>query len=129
MRVQRGQRNIDVRVRSSRRWSGTIGTRQSQRALLKIFEKANEIHVADRDRLIKELKEGAKLRLGLQHIPDRSLGLHLEPKSRLRMPLRARAEGPGAHQPTKLRRVGQLVVGDIYLRWVRVGDSPVSTRL
>jgi len=28
--------------------------------LLKIFEKAHEIHVADRDRLIKELKEGAK---------------------------------------------------------------------
>ena len=28
--------------------------------LLILFEKANEIHVADRDRLIKELKEGAK---------------------------------------------------------------------
>ena len=30
------------------------------KALLKVFVKANEIHVADRDRLIKELGEVAK---------------------------------------------------------------------
>ena len=43
------------------RWSGTIGDTTIAKALLKIFEKANAIHVADRDRLIKELKEAPKL--------------------------------------------------------------------
>jgi hypothetical protein len=60
MRVQRGQRNIDrqgevVSALERDNWDTTIA-----KALLKIFEKANEIHVADRDRIIKELKEGAK---------------------------------------------------------------------
>jgi hypothetical protein len=55
MRVQRGQRNIDhqCEVISALERDGQDAT--IAKALLKIFEKANEIHVADRDRLIKEL--------------------------------------------------------------------------
>jgi hypothetical protein len=57
MRVQRGQRNIDHQreVISALERDGQDAT--IAKALLKIFEKANEIHVADRDRLIKELAD------------------------------------------------------------------------
>jgi hypothetical protein len=57
MRVQRGQRNIDHQreVISALELDGQDAT--IAKALLKIFEKANEIHVADRDRLIKELAD------------------------------------------------------------------------
>ena len=60
LRVQRAQRNID------RQGEVVLALERDNRdttiakALLKIFEKAHDIHVADRDRLIKELKEGAK---------------------------------------------------------------------
>jgi hypothetical protein len=57
LRVQRGQRNIDrqrevVSALERGDQDATIA-----KALLKIFEKANEIHVADRDRLINELAD------------------------------------------------------------------------
>ena len=57
LRAQRGQRNIDrqrevVSALERGDQDATIA-----KALLKIFEKANEIHVADRDRLIKELAD------------------------------------------------------------------------
>ena len=60
LRVRRGQRNADrqreaVSFLECANHDATIAKR-----LLILFEKANEIHVADRDRLIKELKEGAK---------------------------------------------------------------------
>jgi hypothetical protein len=53
MRVQRGQRNID-----RQREAISAPERDGQdatiaKAVLKIFEKANEIHVANRDRLIE----------------------------------------------------------------------------
>jgi hypothetical protein len=44
-----------VNARPSRIWSGNDQDATIAKVLLKIFEKANEIHVADRDRLIKEL--------------------------------------------------------------------------
>ena len=60
LRVRRGQRNADrqreaVSFLECANHDATIAKR-----LLILFEKANKIHVADRDRLIKELKEGAK---------------------------------------------------------------------
>ena len=60
LRVQRGRRNIDrqgevVSALERDNRDATIA-----KALLKIFEKALAIHVADRDRLIKELEEGAE---------------------------------------------------------------------
>src|SRR5260370_39905440 len=58
--------------------------------------------------------------LGLQRIRCQLLSYLAEPKSRLREPLTARAEGPAAHQGTQLRRVGCLLVGDIYLLRIRV---------
>jgi hypothetical protein len=55
LRAQRGQRNIDRQreVVSALERDGKDAT--IAKALLKIFEKANEIHVADRDRLTKRL--------------------------------------------------------------------------
>jgi hypothetical protein len=67
--------------------------------------------------------------LGLQRIHDRSLGFLVEPNGGLREPLKARAEGLGAHQGTQLRRVGCCLVGDIYLLRICVRHSPISTGL
>jgi hypothetical protein len=55
MRVQRGQRNIDHQREVISALERVDQDATIAKALLKIFEKANEIHVADRDRLIKEL--------------------------------------------------------------------------
>jgi hypothetical protein len=60
LRVQRAQLRLDrqreaVAVLERVDRNGTMAKR-----LLKTLEKALAIHVADRDRLIKELKEGAK---------------------------------------------------------------------
>ena len=57
LRVQRAQRNIDrqgevVSALERDNRDATIAN-----ALLKIFEKANAIHVADRDRLAKRLAD------------------------------------------------------------------------
>jgi len=60
LRVQRGQRNIDRQAEVISALERDNQDTTIAKALLKIFGKANEIHVADRDRLIKELKEGAK---------------------------------------------------------------------
>jgi hypothetical protein len=67
--------------------------------------------------------------LGLQRIRDQLLSYLVEPKSRLREPLKAGAEGLGAYQGTQLRRIGGVLVGDIYLARFRVSDSPIPTRL
>ncbi len=67
--------------------------------------------------------------LGLQRIRDQLLSYLVEPKSRLREPLKAGAEGLGAYQGTQLRRIGGVLVGDIYLARFRVSDSPITTRL
>ena len=60
LRVQRGQRNIDRQRETVSALERADQDATIARALLKIFEKANEIHVGDRDRLIKELGEVAK---------------------------------------------------------------------
>jgi hypothetical protein len=45
------------------------------------------------------------------------------------VPLKARAEGLGAHQRTQLRRIGCSLVGDINLLRIRVRESPIPERL
>ena len=68
-------------------------------------------------------------RLGLHRILDRSFGFPLQPKSRLGQPLKATAEGLGAHQRTKSFHVESILIRDIYLPDIRVRDSPIPTRL
>jgi hypothetical protein len=51
--VQRGQRNIDRQREAISALERDGKDATIAKALLKIFEKANEIHVADRDRLIE----------------------------------------------------------------------------
>ena len=58
--VQRGQRNADRQREAVAALERAEQDATTAKRLLKIMEMANEIHVADRDRLIKELKEGAK---------------------------------------------------------------------
>ena len=58
--VQRGQRNADRQREAVAALERGQQDATTAKRLLKIMEMANEIHVADRDRLIKELKEGAK---------------------------------------------------------------------
>ena len=53
MRVQRGQRNIDRQREAISALERDCQDATIAKALLKIFEKANEIHVANRDRLIE----------------------------------------------------------------------------
>jgi hypothetical protein len=60
LRVQRGQRNIDRQGEIVSALERDNRDTTIAKALLKIFEKANEIHVADRNRLMKELREGAE---------------------------------------------------------------------
>jgi hypothetical protein len=57
LRVQRGQRNIDRQREVVSALERGDQDATISKALLKIFEKANEIHVADRDRLINELAD------------------------------------------------------------------------
>ena len=57
LRVQRGQRNADRQRESV--WAlpcGGHGAAIAKRLLI-LFEKSNEIHVADRGRIIKELAD------------------------------------------------------------------------
>jgi hypothetical protein len=54
-RVERGQRNVDRQREAVADLERDDQDATIAKVLLKIFEKANEIHVADRDRLIKEL--------------------------------------------------------------------------
>ena len=56
-RVERGQRNVDRQREAVVDLERDDQDATISKALLKIFEKANEIHVADRDRLIKELAD------------------------------------------------------------------------
>jgi hypothetical protein len=60
LRVQRGQRNIDRQGEIVSALERDNRDTTIAKALLKIFEKATEIHVADRNRLMKELREGAE---------------------------------------------------------------------
>jgi hypothetical protein len=59
LRVQRGQRNIDRQREAISALERVDQDATIAKALLKIFEKASEIHVADRDRLIKALAESS----------------------------------------------------------------------
>ena len=54
LRVQRGQRNIDRQAEVISALERDNRDTTMAKALLKIFEKANEIHIADRDRLLKD---------------------------------------------------------------------------
>ena len=54
LRVQRGQRNIDRQAEVISALERDNRDTTMAKALLKIFEKANEIHIADRDRLVKD---------------------------------------------------------------------------
>jgi hypothetical protein len=54
LRVQRGQRNIDRQAEVISALERDNRDTTMPKALLKIFEKANEIHIADRDRLVKD---------------------------------------------------------------------------
>ena len=56
-RVQRAQRNIDRQGEVVSALERDNRDTTIAKALLKIFEKANAIHVADRDRLIKRLAD------------------------------------------------------------------------
>ena len=58
--VQRGQRNADRQREAVAALERAEQDATTAKRLLKIMEMANEIHVADRDRLIKELGEVAK---------------------------------------------------------------------
>jgi hypothetical protein len=55
LRVQRGQRNADRQREAVSALEGADHDAAIAKRLLILFEKANEIHVADRDRIIKEL--------------------------------------------------------------------------
>jgi hypothetical protein len=57
LRVQRAQRNIDRQGEVVSALERDNRDTTIAKALLKIFEKANAIHVADRDRLIKRLAD------------------------------------------------------------------------
>ena len=58
--VQRGQRNADRQREAVAALERAEQDATTAKRLLKIMEMANEIHVADRDRLIKELGNVAK---------------------------------------------------------------------
>ena len=60
LRVRRGQRNADRQREAVSALECADHDAAIAKRLLILFEKANEIHVADRDRLIKDLKVGAK---------------------------------------------------------------------
>ena len=60
LRVRRGQRNADRQREAVSALECADHDAAIAKRLLILFEKALAIHVADRDRLIKELKEGAK---------------------------------------------------------------------
>jgi hypothetical protein len=54
-RVERGQRNVDRQREAVADLERDDQDATIAKVLLKIFEKANESHVADRDRLVQEL--------------------------------------------------------------------------
>jgi hypothetical protein len=57
LRVQRGQRNADRQREAVSALECADHDAAIAKRLLILFEKANEIHVADRDRIIKELAD------------------------------------------------------------------------
>ena len=82
LRVRRGQRNADRQREAVSALECADHDAAIAKRLLILFDKALAIHVADRERLIKDLRKAPKLPTRLQRIHDRSLGLHFEPKSR-----------------------------------------------
>jgi hypothetical protein len=57
LRVRRGQRNADRQREAVSALECADHDAAIAKRLLILFEKANEIHVADRDRIIKELAD------------------------------------------------------------------------
>ena len=57
LRVQRGQRNADRQREAVSALECADHDAAIAKRLLILFDKANEIHVADRDRIIKELAD------------------------------------------------------------------------
>ena len=60
LRVRRGQRNADRQREAVSALECADHDAAIAKRLLILFEKALAIHVADRERLIKDLKEGAE---------------------------------------------------------------------
>ena len=60
LRVQRARRRVARQREAIGALERTDQDATKAKRFPRILEKANEIHVADRDRLIEELKEGAK---------------------------------------------------------------------
>jgi hypothetical protein len=56
-RIQRGQRNVDHQSKTVSDLERDNQDATIAKALLRIFEKALAVHVADRDQLLKELSD------------------------------------------------------------------------
>ena len=56
-RIQRGQRNVDIQREAVSELERDNQDATIAKALLRMFEKALAVHVADRERLLKELAD------------------------------------------------------------------------